>query len=208
MAKGNSKIENSIQELEIFIDNCKSVPLSPNKIVVNREEIEYIIDDLKRNIPEEVERYRKVISNKEAIEREAQDKANQLINEATNKTYELLSENEIMLQAKQRADEIVNMAYEQAQAILDDAVTQGNAYKQSAQQYLNDMLVNMHDMIYSCIDTTTKNTNKFLEQLNKAGDTVRENISELNGADNQSVFGDSQGTEPLPLDLGLDSDME
>lgn len=204
MAKSNSKIENSIQELEIFIENCKSVPLSPNKIIVNREEVEYLIDDLRRNIPEEVERYRKVISNKEAIEREAQDKANQLINEATNKTYELLSENEIMLQARNRADEIVNMAYAQAQAILDDAVMQGNAYKQSAQQYLNDMLVNMNDLIYNCIDTTTKNTNRFLEQLGKAGDTVRENINELNGITEEAV---EDTAENNTLELDIDSEL-
>ena len=58
MPKSNSKIENSIQELENFLENCKKVPLSPNKIMVNREELEYIIEDIKKNIPEEVESIR------------------------------------------------------------------------------------------------------------------------------------------------------
>ena len=181
MAKSNSKIENSIQELEAFLESCKNVPLSTSKIVVNKEELEYFIEDIKKNIPEEVERYRKVISNKEAIEKEAQERANELIQEATDKTYQLLSENEIMLQARQKADEIVNMAVKQAQEIYDDAVMQGNAYKASAQQYLNDMLVNLHDMIYSCVDQTTRNANKFLDSLKDVGSTVTDNLNELNG---------------------------
>lgn len=181
MNKSNSKIENSIQELEIFIENAKPFPLSSSKIVINREEVEYIIADIKKNIPEEVERYRKVISNKEAIEREAQDRANALIQEATDKTYELLSENEIMMQARQKADEIINTAVAQAQAILDDAVAEGDAYKESAQMYLNDMLVKLHDMIYNCIDQTTKNTNKFIDSLNNVGNVVADNLNELNG---------------------------
>lgn len=181
MAKSSSKIENSIQELENFLEGCKKAPLSQNKIVVNKEELDFFIESIKRNIPEEVERYRKVISNKEAIEKEATEKANALIKEATEKTYDLLSENEIMLQARQKADEIVNMAVEQAQAIYDDAVAQGNAYKESAQQYLNDMLVNLHDMIYSCVDQTAKNANKFLDSLKDVGSTVTDNLNELNG---------------------------
>ena len=203
MPKSNSKIENSIQELENFLENCKKVPLSPNKIMVNREELEYIIEDIKKNIPEEVERYRKVISNKEAIEKEAQERASELIKLATDKTNELLSENEIMLQARQKADEIVDMAAKQAQEIYDDAVMQGNAYKASAQQYLNDMLVNLHDLIYSCIDQTTRNTNKFLDSLKDVGSTVTDNLSELNGysVPEEEASEEQPAIEPLDLDL-------
>ena len=203
MPKSNSKIENSIQELENFLENCKKVPLSPNKIMVNREELEYIIEDIKKNIPEEVERYRKVISNKEAIEKEAQERASELIKLATDKTNELLSENEIMLQARQKADEIVDMAMKQAQEVYDDAVMQGNAYKASAQQYLNDMLVNLHDLIYSCVDQTTRNTNKFLDSLKDVGSTVTDNLNELNGysVPEEEASEEQPATEPLDLDL-------
>ncbi|HAL03455.1 MAG TPA: vacuolar family H+-ATPase subunit H [Lachnospiraceae bacterium] len=203
MPKSNSKIENSIQELENFLENCKKVPLSPNKIMVNREELEYIIEDIKKNIPEEVERYRKVISNKEAIEKEAQERASELIKLATDKTNELLSENEIMLQARQKADEIVDMAAKQAQEIYDDAVMQGNAYKASAQQYLNDMLVNLHDLIYSCVDQTTRNTNKFLDSLKDVGSTVTDNLNELNGysVPEEEASEEQPAIEPLDLDL-------
>ena len=179
-SKSNSKIESRIEELESYIDNCKAYAFSSNKIIVNREEIEDIIKDLKADIPDEVERYRRIISNKEAIEQEALQQAKSLIARAESRTNELLSENEIMMQARAQADEIVALAYRQAEEILDKAYMDGNAYKESAQQYLNDMLVNLHTIIYSCIDNTTKNTNKFLESLNQVGETVQDNLNELN----------------------------
>lgn len=197
MSKSSSKIENSIQELEIFIENCKPSLLSSNKIIVNRDEIEYIIEDIKKNIPEEVERFRKLLSNKEAIEREAQEKYDALIQEATERTNELVSENEIMMQARQKGDEIVNAAVEQAQEIINDAIMQGDAYKDSAQQYLNDMLENLNDLIYSCIDQSTKNTNKFIESLGKIGAVVSENLNELNGVNDMPEDND----EPTELNL-------
>ncbi|HOO78860.1 MAG TPA: hypothetical protein PLQ04_00590 [Lachnospiraceae bacterium] len=180
MVKSNSKIENTIEEMQTYIDNCKPQLLNNSKIIVDKEEMEELINELKANIPEEIDRYRKVISNKEAIEKEAQNKANAMVAEAAEKTNELLSEHEIMMQAKERADEIIALAVEQAQGIVDSAQMQGNAYKESAQQYLNDMLVNLHEMIYSCIDSTNKNTSKFLEALNQVGMTVQENLTELN----------------------------
>lgn len=182
MAKSNSnsKIESRIEELESYIENCKPYHFSSNKIIVNREEIEDILQDLRSDIPDEVERYRRIISNKEAIEQEAKERAQYLIDQAESRTNELLSENEIMMQARAQADLIVKQATEYAQDLVDQAVLEGNAYKESAQQYLNDMLVNLHTIIYSCIDNTTKNTNKFLESLNQVGETVQDNLNELN----------------------------
>ncbi|MBE5895593.1 MAG: vacuolar family H+-ATPase subunit H [Lachnospiraceae bacterium] len=206
MAKSTSKIENLIEELEIYIDNCKPQAFSSSKIIVNREEIEDIIHDMKKNLPEELERYRKIISNKEAIEREAQNRANELVQMAADRTNELLSENEIMMQARQKADEIVQLAIEQAQAIVDDAHIQGNAYKESAQQYLCDMLDNLHSMIYDCIDSTTRNTNKFLDSLNQVGATVKDNLDELNGTEEmieEEVVPEEVSADVLNVDLKL-----
>ncbi len=91
----------------------------------------------------------------------------------------------------------------QAQEIYDDAVMQGNAYKASAQQYLNDMLVNLHDLIYSCVDQTTRNTNKFLDSLKDVGSTVTDNLNELNGysVPEEEASEEQPAIEPLDLDL-------
>ena len=127
-----------------------------------------------------------------------------MIDDVKSKTSQLLSENEIMMQARAKADEIVTLAIEEAQSIVDNAVMEGNAYKESAQQYLNDMLVNLHNIIYSCIDNTTRNTNKFLESLNQVGTTVQDNLNELNQVEqpqeDSSSEEDSSDVTPLDLD--------
>lgn len=188
MARVNSEIENAIQNLEDFIDNARHAKLSPGKIVVNKDDIEYLISELRNTIPSEVERYRKIISNKEAIEREAQEKADAMLDDVANKTNQLLSENEIMLRANEQADEIVNQAILKAQEIVNQAQAESFNYKNQAQQYLNDMLVNLHELIYDCIDTTAKNTNKFLDSLNQVGVTVSNNLDELNGTNEEPVI--------------------
>lgn len=180
MAKAASKIERAIDELQDYIDNCKPAPLSNSKIIVDRDQIESLIKDLRNKLPEEIEKYRKVISNQEAIEKDAKAKANELLQNVQNKSNELISESAITLQAQAEANDLMNTAAERAQAVYDEAVAQGDAYKASAQQYLSDMLMQIQGMIVDCLETTQKNTNKFLENLGATADTIQQNIDEMN----------------------------
>ena len=63
----SSRMEQIIEEIEEYIDNCKYQPLSSTKIVVNKDELEELLTELKMKTPEEIKRYQKIISNKEAI---------------------------------------------------------------------------------------------------------------------------------------------
>ena len=62
----SSRMEQIIEEIEEYIDNCKYQPLSSTKIVVNKDELEELLTELKMKTPEEIKRYQKIISNKEA----------------------------------------------------------------------------------------------------------------------------------------------
>ena len=62
----SSRIEQIIEEIEEYVDSCKYQPLSTTKIVVNKEEIEELLRELRLKTPDEIKRYQKIISNKEA----------------------------------------------------------------------------------------------------------------------------------------------
>ena len=78
MAKVNSKLESIIEQMEQLIEQSKPVFLSSTNISVDREKIEDLVRQFRNNLPEEIERYRKLVSNKEAIERSAQEEADRL----------------------------------------------------------------------------------------------------------------------------------
>ena len=75
----SSRIEQIIEEIEEYVDSCKYQPLSTTKIVVNKEEIEELLRELRLKTPDEIKRYQKIISNKDAILEDAQTKADALI---------------------------------------------------------------------------------------------------------------------------------
>ena len=117
----SSRIEQIIEEIEEYVESCKYQPLSTTKIVVNKEELEELLRELRLKTPDEIKRYQKIISNKDAILADAQNKADAIIAEAQAKAREMVEQSEVMQSAYAQANETVNNANQQAQEILDAA---------------------------------------------------------------------------------------
>ena len=112
----SSRIEQLIDEIEEYIEGCKPKFMSSTEIIVNKDEIDELLRELRMKTPDEIKRYQKIISNKEAILNDAKAKAEALINEATVHTNELINEHEIMQKAYAHANEVIEQAQAQAQA--------------------------------------------------------------------------------------------
>ena len=161
----SSKMEQIIEEIEEYIDGCKFQPLSSTKIIVNKEELEELIAELRAKTPEEVKRYQKIISNKEAILADAQAKADQIIAQAQVQTNELVSEHQIMQQAYAQANEVVMIATKQAQEILDNATNEANSLRVSAMGYADDQLHEIEEVLSNSIETSQARYDSLISSL-------------------------------------------
>ena len=95
----SSRIEPIIEEIEESVESCKYQPLSTTKIVVNKEELEELLRELRMKTPDEIKRYQKIISNKDAILADAQAKADAVIAETKTQVQDMVKESEVMQQA-------------------------------------------------------------------------------------------------------------
>lgn len=177
-----SKIEQTIEELAEYISQCRTKFFSSTEIVVNREEIEEFLQDLRENTPEEIKKYQRFLSNKEAILNDAREKAQKLIDDATAQTNELISEHEIMQQAYAQAHEVVTMATKQAQEILDNAVNQANTLKLEASKYTEDRLAEMESILEGSISQADANYRSLLTTLVQYRDVIHANREAMSSA--------------------------
>ena len=53
----SSRIEQIIEEIEEYVENCRYQPLSTTKIIVNKEELEELLRELRLKTPDEIKRY-------------------------------------------------------------------------------------------------------------------------------------------------------
>lgn len=205
----SSRIEQIIEEIEEYVESCKYQPLSTTKIVVNKEELEELLRELRMKTPDEIKRYQKIISNKDAILADAQAKADAVIAETKTQVQDMVKESEVMQQAYAQANEIVNSANQQAQAIIDSATADANNLRLSAISYTDEMMANLEQLIHGTMENANARYNElaqtynaFAQSLQSAADVVSENRSELAPQLNNPI--PKQTEEELEENLDMD----
>lgn len=175
----SSRIEQLIDEIEEYIDGCKYQPLSNSKIIVNKEEIDELLRELRMKTPDEIKRYQKIISNKEAILSDARAKAEALINDATMHTNELINEHEIMQQAYEQANQVIDTATQQAQEILNNATRDANEIRLGAIQYTDEQLAALQGMVQRMVETSNTRYQAMMNNFQDFYDELTSNRAEL-----------------------------
>jgi cell division septum initiation protein DivIVA len=175
----SSRIEQIIDEIEDFIEGCKFQTFSSTNILVDKERIEELLRELRMKTPDEIKRYQKIISNKEAILNDAREKAEAMINEAQIHTDHMVNEHEIMQQAYAQANEVVQQAVSQAQQILDKATADANGIRQAAMKYTDGMLAELQNIVKTAIGDATSKYSGLLERLRSCEAVIDKNRSDL-----------------------------
>ena len=174
-----SRIEAIINEIEDYISNCKTLPLSNTKIAVNKDELEELISELRLKTPDEIKKYQKLISNKEAILEDARTQADRMIKDAQVHTENLINEHEIMQRAVEQANAVIADASAKAQQIVDKAVEDANNIRLGAIQYTDDMLANLQMIIEHSLENNKAKYDALMNSLNKDLNIVVSNRKEL-----------------------------
>ena len=176
-----SRIEQMISDIESYIDNCKFQPLSNTKIIVNKEQLEDMLNELRLKTPEEVKKYQKILNNKDAIIADAKEQAETIVNAAQIRTEELINEHEIMQKAYAEANRVVEDAQTQAQAIIDQAVNEANGIRQASINYTDDMLNSLQTIITHSMEGAQSRFDAFISSMQSSYDIVTNNRKELSG---------------------------
>lgn len=191
----SSKIEQMIDEIEEYIDGCKYKPLSNTMIVVNKEEIEELLRELRERTPEEIKRYQKIISNKEEILNAAKGKAEEMLANAAQLTNEMVSKHEIMQQAYAQADQVVNMATQQAQETVDSATVEANQIRAAAMEYIDKAMGELESIVSYAIKSSSAQFEKTIATLKVSEETIKRDRMELHPS---QVATEPEETAELP----------
>lgn len=195
----SQKIEQLIDELYEYIEGCKPKGFSFNstQVIVMKEEIYDILDEMKLKIPEEIKRCARVVAQKEQIIASAEEKAERIVEEAKRQAEMLVQESEIMRQAYLQANEMLSMAGQKAESMCIEAQQQAEMITTGALQYTDEMFHKMESVLALTYNETKKRNDDMLSILEENLRIVQENRRDLqenvaptmeNMADNNSSY--------------------
>lgn len=176
---GMSRIEQSIEDIYEFIENCKMQPLSSTKVVVPKDELYDLLDELRMRTPDEIKRYKKVIANREAILADAEKKVEAMMDEARQQTDSLINNSEIMQKAYYQANEVVSNATAEATRILELANQEADQVRFNALEYANELLKVAETALSNSYQQSSQKYQELMTCLKQNLDIVIANRAEL-----------------------------
>ena len=176
---GKKGVEEMIEEIEVFVESCKYQPLSSNKIIVPKDELDRMLNELKLKLPSEIERCKKIMRNKEAILASARTRSDAIISESVNEANRLVDSHHITELANARSNEILEAAREEAEQIVGDAKAEATEVRRSAMMYTRDKVKGIRDFLQSTLDAENDNFKNLIDSLENGVYTMDTNLNEV-----------------------------
>lgn len=138
-----------IDELQVLIEEAKSVPLS-SSVVINKDEFLEVLAQLKAEVPEEVRQARWMSRDRDELLERARKEAERIIAESREQRDRLLSRTEI-----------VHAAEREAERIVDDGKERATRMRVEAEDYIDQKLAAFEILL----DKTLSTVGRGREQL-------------------------------------------
>lgn len=128
-------ILNLLERIEDIIEESSKFPLS-NKVMIDKEEILEVINEIRLKLPDEINRASWVAKERQRILNEAQSEADELIEKVKEQQKFLVEDNEITKQAQKYAKQLI-----------EEAEIKANDMKIGAYNYSDEILSKLQEKI-------------------------------------------------------------
>ncbi|MBE0429481.1 MAG: ATPase [Thermoleophilia bacterium] len=149
-----------IDKLDEIVNNARPMPMT-DKVMIDREEIYDILDQMRTTIPEEIKQARWIVKERQEMLSEAKTESDRIIKDAQDQAARLTSE-----------EEVVKMAERNAAQIMEDARAREREIRLGAEDYADEIL-----------ETLETNLEKFLAAVRRGRERLQGKTEEQESAE-------------------------
>lgn len=124
-----SGVEELLDILYEMIDEAKSVPLSSEKCMIERDRALDLLDDIRAQFPMELKEAKKLLENRTEYINAAKREAEVMKKQAEEEARRIVAEDQLLAQARQKSSEMIRTAEERSREL-----------KRAANEYCEDAL--------------------------------------------------------------------
>lgn len=176
---GTSRIEQIIEDIYDFVESCKPQAFSSSKVVVPKDELYDLLDELKLRTPDEIKRYQKIIANRDSILADAEKKAEAMIAEARAQVEVMINESDVMQMAYERARQVMQQAEMEAGEMLQEANEDAGQIRTGALAYSEEVLGEVEKVLAHAFESARSRCEGLIETLHGSLEVVSANRNEL-----------------------------
>ena len=143
-------VEELVEMLFAMIDEAKSVPLSSEKCIIERDKALDLLDEIKAQFPVELGEAKKLLAARADYIASAKREGELIRKQAEEKARQMLAEDELTAQAKQKANEMIKVAEDRSREL-----------RRAANEYCEDALRRTEEAVSEAYDEIKRSRARF-----------------------------------------------
>ncbi len=169
MEKGKAK--QLLDKMQVLIEDGQNVPFAAGKVLVNKEEMLEMIEDLKKTIDIELKAYHEITDKRGKIIKDANKEAEDIIIEAEESASRIRMSKPNPLYVQRQ---VKNLNKQDKMALR----TANEIYAASI-IYTNEMLMEINESVRQAYNMISEETDRVLDSLRQKSDVIEQNKREL-----------------------------
>ena len=145
-----SGIEELVGMLNDMVLEAWKLPFGADRCFVERSKMLDLIDEIRVNLPKDLEQARTIIEGRTDIIAQAKREAENIKRAAEERARQLVSEEEILVLARQKANEMTMLTENKTKEV-----------RRVANEYVDDVLHRLEDVMTEALDETKKSRQQF-----------------------------------------------
>lgn len=145
-----SGVEELLDMLFELIDEAKSVPLSAEKCIIDRDQALELLDEIRAQFPVELSEAKKLVATRNDYLGSAKRESEMIRKQAEDRARQMIAEHEVLTQAKARANDMMRQAEERSREL-----------RRVANNYCEDALKRTEEAVADAYDEIKKSHARF-----------------------------------------------
>ena len=142
--------EDIIGALYDMVQDARSMPLSADKCILERDKVLDMLDEIIAQLPGELKQARTIVESRNELVSQARREADVIIREAQEKVGQLVTKEAIYEEAKKRSEELVSQTQNRI-----------NQLRKAANEYMDESLRQTEEVISSALNEVRDTRMKF-----------------------------------------------
>ncbi len=142
--------EDIIGALYDMVQDARSMPLSADKCILERDKVLDMLDEIIAQLPGELKQARTIVESRNELVSQARREADGVIREAQEKASQLVTKEAIYAEAKKRSEELVSQTQNRI-----------NQLRKAANEYMDESLRQTEEVISNALNEVRDTRMKF-----------------------------------------------
>ena len=142
--------EDIIGALYDMVQDARSMPLSADKCILERDKVLDMLDEIIAQLPGELKQARTIVESRNELVSQARREADNVIREAQEQASQLVTKEAIYEEAKKRSEELVSQTQNRI-----------NQLRKAANEYMDESLRQTEEVISSALNEVRDTRMKF-----------------------------------------------